>query len=315
MFRQMVTTLLALSCLGGLIGICNLILRFLFKRRIPTVIYRSLWVIMLCRLIVPFFFKAPFSLFNWLTVGSSTFYSFSSNTTGESPFWKTVFLIWLGIGIILALTICILYILASRHYTLSGRLVKSVSLDEMIDKLKLRQKVTMLKSTNMDSPILAGIIHPKIVLPDRFHYDSQIIISILLHEGIHIKRFDNLKKLLFLFCLCIHWFNPIIWICCFAFSKDIEMSCDEAVIKVIGDEFREQYANTLLDLAKTDSGLNSAIIVGFGKAFIKQRIFAIMNSKKYSKILTIIATAFVVSITILIAFIRWKTKVKRAQTT
>ncbi|HBC26194.1 MAG TPA: hypothetical protein DC013_02155 [Ruminococcaceae bacterium] len=301
MFRQTIMTLLTISCLGGIIGICTLILRLLFKRRIPAAIFRICWIVMIFRLIVPFFFRTPFRLFNGFMAGNAMFYSISFNMTEEPLFWKAVFLIWLSVAIVLALAVCIIYILVSRHYTLSGKWIKSVSLDEMVNQLKLKQKVMMLKSANIDSPILVGVFHPKIVLPDRFHNDSQTVISVLFHEGIHIKRFDNLQKLIFLFCLCVHWFNPIIWICYFAFSKDIETSCDEAVIKVIGNGFRMQYANTLLGLAKSHSGLNSAIMVGFGKAFIKQRIFAIMNPKKHSKILTIIVTVFIISITILIA--------------
>lgn len=102
---------------------------------------------------------------------------------------------------------------------------------------------------------------------------------ILQHEYVHIRRFDNMTKLIAAAALCIHWFNPLAWAMYFLFNRDLELACDESVVRGLGPEGRKAYALTLIDMEERRSGL-SPMYSGFSKNAIEERITAIMKMKK-----------------------------------
>lgn len=131
-------------------------------------------------------------------------------------------------------------------------------------------------SENADSPFLLGIIKPKIILPTTLYgKDNGYIIS---HELCHMKSLDNLSRLL-AFCICaIHWFNPFVWIFLKIYLRDMELACDEKVIKNYDDTQKKAYALTLVESKKE---MNS-LISGFGSSGLARRIRGILSYRRIS---------------------------------
>jgi len=119
------------------------------------------------------------------------------------------------------------------------------------------------------SPFVMGIFRPRIYLPGGLGGKEQEYI--ILHEKFHIRRLDHVAKPTAFAALCIHWFNPLVWVAFILFCKDMEMSCDEAVIKKLGEAVRADYAGSLLALSAKRRILRG-IPVDFGEGDTKGRI-------------------------------------------
>ncbi len=119
------------------------------------------------------------------------------------------------------------------------------------------------------SPFVIGLVRPKIYLPSDL--SAQEREYILLHEKHHLCRGDHVVKLIAFIALSIHWFNPLIWIAFVLAGKDMEMSCDEAVVSKLGGDIRADYAATLLRLA-TGRPILAGMPLAFGKGDPKGRI-------------------------------------------
>lgn len=129
----------------------------------------------------------------------------------------------------------------------------------------------------LDTAFVMGIFHPKIYLPSNLPAEEQTYI--MAHEQHHIRRFDHVFKLLAYFALCVHWFNPFVWAAFILSGKDMEMSCDEAVIKRLGPEIRADYSASLLRLA-THKKIIAGMPLAFGEGDTKGRI---VNMAKWKK--------------------------------
>lgn len=129
------------------------------------------------------------------------------------------------------------------------------------------------------TPLTSGILKPRIILPKQMNYaNNQTLDFVLTHEMVHINSFDNLLKLFMLVALVVHWFNPLVWVM-FLLNKDIEFSCDEKVMSILGEEYRADYATTLISLAEENNPFSMTICSGFGKTKIEKRIVNIMKFK------------------------------------
>lgn len=122
-----------------------------------------------------------------------------------------------------------------------------------------------------------GVLRPRIYLPTTLteterHY-------ILLHEQTHIRRGDHVLRLLAFLALSLHWFNPLVWCAFFLSEKDMEMSCDEAVMRQMGTDLRAAYSASLLNLASGKKVFAGAPL-GFGEGSVKSRIKNIMRYQK-----------------------------------
>ena len=139
-----------------------------------------------------------------------------------------------------------------------------------------------------------GIFYPKIYLPSNLNAAERSYI--LLHEQTHIKRLDHIFKIISFLVLCVHWFNPFAWIAFFLSGKDMEMSCDEAVIRRLGDEVKKDYSASLLTLA-TGRRIVSGTPLAFGEGDTKGRIKNVLNYKKprvWAVLIALPAVVFVV---------------------
>ena len=102
-------------------------------------------------------------------------------------------------------------------------------------------------SNRISGAFVLGLFRPDIYLPEGLGEEAQRFV--LLHERTHIKRYDHVWKLLAYFCVCLHWFDPLVWVCFALFCRDVELACDEAVTAALSDSARCDYAETLLRLS------------------------------------------------------------------
>ena len=140
----------------------------------------------------------------------------------------------------------------------------------------------------VDTPFCFGVFRPRIYLPSSLGEREREYI--LLHEKHHIRRGDHVMKLLAFLALCLHWFNPLVWVAFVLAGKDMEMSCDEAVMKQMDGDIREEYSLSLLQLA-TGRRLLGAAGLSFGEGDPKQRIRNVMNYKKPGFWVVVVAIA------------------------
>ena len=112
----------------------------------------------------------------------------------------------------------------------------------------------------------------------------------------HIRRFDSITKLVLIAVLCVHWFNPLVWVMYILANRDIELSCDEAVVRLFGETTKAAYARALISMEETRSGL-TPLCNNFSKNAIEERITAIMKIKKASIFSLVVALALVVGVT------------------
>lgn len=127
------------------------------------------------------------------------------------------------------------------------------------------------------TPFVMGLFRPKIYLPSTLSEKEREYI--LLHERYHIKRGDHLIKAVSFLALCVHWFNPLVWVAFVLSGKDMEMSCDEAVIRAAGEDIRADYSASLLSLA-TGRRIIAGTPLAFGEGNAKGRIRNLLHWKK-----------------------------------
>ena len=133
------------------------------------------------------------------------------------------------------------------------------------------------QSEKVCSPFVLGIIKPKIYLP--YHMDSREMDHVIAHEQTHIRRKDHLWKPLGFLLLTIHWFNPLMWLSYILLCRDIELACDEKVIRKMGNEQRADYTQALV-ACSVNRRVIAACPLAFGEVGVKERVKSVMNYKK-----------------------------------
>ena len=139
---------------------------------------------------------------------------------------------------------------------------------------------------DIKSPFVVGLLRPKIYLPCDLGKKEQEYI--ILHEQHHIKRLDHIVKALAFLALTVHWFNPLVWLVFVLAGKDMEMSCDEAVIRKIGSDVRADYSASLLTLA-TGRRIIAGTPLAFGEGDTKGRINNLAKWKKPAVLIVVLA--------------------------
>lgn len=166
-------------------------------------------------------------------------------------------------------------------------------LAEWLALRRILRPLKILRSARAASPLSMGVLRPCIILPEKMDMSDERFRYILAHEYIHVCRFDMLWKLLALCGVCIHWFNPMSWVMLFLLNRDLELSCDEMVLRYTAGADRAEYAGSLLDMAEQNRSF-SLIHNYFGKNAIEERILSIMRYKKTS-ILSLISASVIVA--------------------
>lgn len=311
-----------MSMAAGILIIGIVLFRLLFVRRIPKKTMVILWGIVVLRLLLPFIITFPFSGITALVTEKlgtvSDDYSFGTVVVTSADlgmgnakgiFWTVEMpqrLCWSDIltGLYLAgaAAMCIgsiyLYLRDSRLFRESlpmekmekERLLRLAG--EVNTEWKRLEKIDFRISDRTATPITYGVFRTAIVFPKGIWLKEEREVTFcLLHELVHIRNHDNLKKLVVHLALCIHWFNPLVWVMYVLFNRDVELLCDEtAVHRGMAD--RQGYALALLSMAeRRAAGFHTAL--GFGKNAVKERILAVMTAGK-TKISSVIVAVLAV---------------------
>ncbi|MCR4949766.1 MAG: M56 family metallopeptidase [Solobacterium sp.] len=265
-------------------------------RVLPRRFVVFLWVIPLIRMCVPLSLNSPFSVMRALTAfcgrtvpfyqGDLTvsamnviaqadgYFPLLFRSVALEKFFAAAGMFWLA-GMAAVLMLCAGAYLSVRKEARQARLLR--------DNIWLSEKA--------ESPFVCGIVHPRIILPAS--YAEKQIRCILLHENMHIRRKDNLTRLIGFMAAAVHWFDPFVWIFLKCFLADLELACDEAVSEGFSEEQRKEYALALLDGEESRNLLVSA----FGGARLRTRIDRILN---YRRVTALSAAAFVLVLAVMI---------------
>ena len=129
----------------------------------------------------------------------------------------------------------------------------------------------------LETPFVLGLVRPKIYLPTLLEDKEREYV--LLHENAHIRRFDHVTRIAAYAALCIHWFNPLVWLAFWASGKDMELSCDENAVRGMGLEERKGYSSALLRLS-AGKRMKCPTPLAFGEGDVKGRIKSILSYRK-----------------------------------
>lgn len=298
MFYTFFPNLLNMSLTASVVIVFVSLLRLLLKKA-PKVISYALWGIVLFRLLCPISIESGLSLFGLLdtpvatsgTLTSSIEYIPNDIVHMEYP---SVVLPAPGIGevisetlpqgeeqlvadpleapVAIATVIWMAGVLCMGIYAVVAYLCLR---RKLVTASRLRENIYL--ADGITSPFVLGIVRPKIYLPSSLGEREQPYI--VMHEQHHIRRLDHIVKVLAFIALSIHWFNPLVWIAFQMASEDMEMSCDEAVVRKMGSHVLADYTASLLSLA-TGRHVIAGMPLAFGEGDTKGRIRNLANWKK-----------------------------------
>lgn len=189
--------------------------------------------------------------------------------------------VWLSGMILCAAFFAVSYLRCSFEFQTSLP-VHNEFANQWLKENRLIRPISVRQSDRIPAPLTYGIFKPVILMPKNTDWENKTQLQfIFLHEYIHICRYDAVTKLVSAFALCIHWFNPLVWVMYVLFNRDMELACDESVIQKLGESSKSIYAHMLIRMEAEQSGL-LPFCNGFSKNAIEERITAIMKVKKTS---------------------------------
>ena len=266
--------------------------RALFCRRITHGVFRLVWLAVAARMLVPVPLSTPSGLpsfASWLA--SSGFASFAlagggsdsvvptsqgaAASVGDGDAAGILFAVWLSGAAVCAAFFTVRYLCAL------GRTVPLGEADDRavlrwLGEVRLRRRVRAAWS-DVGTPAVRGVFRPVVLLPMWFPLlDEGSKLTALEHELVHIRRFDTAAKALLLCAACVQWFNPLAWAVVSIGFCDIELACDEAVLRGAPPKGRSAYARLLVDVADLRQGSLTSLSGG-GYASLRKRIFAAMR--------------------------------------
>lgn len=162
----------------------------------------------------------------------------------------------------------------------------------------VRYRDNIFQSDNVPSPFVLGIIKPRIYLP--FRLDGQVLEHVVAHEQAHIHRRDHWWKPLGFLLLTIHWFNPLMWLAYVLLCRDIELACDEKVIKELGSDQRADYTQALVSCSVSRRTI-AVCPLAFGEVGVKERVKSVMNYRKPA--FWVVAVAVIACVVVAICFL------------
>ena len=309
-------SLFQMSVAGGVLILFIVVIRALAIHRLPKTTFLALWMIAALRLLLPFSIPLTFNIHIGLDVFSDVVQelpsgNIASTLPGDSPpsydigtavpspateHISTFEILWLVGVLLLAIYFSISYFRSMRKFRMSIP-DNTPYIQNWLTAHQISRPLAVRSSDLISSPLTYGILHPVILLPKKLDRNDQVALKyVLTHEYVHIRRFDAITKILFAAVLCIHWFNPLVWVMYVLANRDMELSCDAWVIRMMGEKNRSSYALMLIKMEEKRSGM-SALYSHFGKNAISERIEAIMKFKKTSILACAFALVLVVGAT------------------
>lgn len=323
--------LLSLGC--GILILLILLARRVSARRLPRRVITLLWAVCAMRMIIPFSLELPvLSTKEAVAADEPTVIIYPADFAGDiapaaaykpdvipavgkssvkdeavkSPSRKTrkfpAKALLLGIWLCGAAGMLVFFgidLVKSLNKVRTGAEPQNPYVWEWLSHHKTLRRIRIRTCGSVGSPLTYGVLRPVIVITEAADRSvTETLNYILTHEYMHIRHFDSALKLLLAFALCIHWFNPLAWVMFRTTAKDIELACDEDVIRALGVSERRGYAKTLIF---TEAGGNELLFSDLKTNTIEERIVAIMKYKKLSAVSVAVAAVIAVT-TALCAF-------------
>lgn len=306
-------SLVQMSLSGGAFVLFIVVVRALALHRLPKRMFAVLWVLATLRLLLPFSIPLRLSMFApvenlpvvgaYLAAGGASIPGVPAvgmpNGAGASAGTASsavLPMVWMAGAAVMSAYFTACYVRARRRFC-GSRPDDSPPVCRWMAGRTLRRPLQVRKSALVSSPLTYGILRPVILLPeDMERSDESALTYILTHEFIHIRRLDGVAKLMFAAALCVHWFNPLAWILYILANRDLELSCDEAVLNTLSGREKASYALTLINMEEARSRCLS-LYSHFSKLAIEERIEAIMKYKKGTVLAAVLAAALVLGAT------------------
>ncbi len=312
-------SLTLMSLHGGILIGVILLLRAFCENRLPRTTFLILWGVALLRLLVPFPIQTQFSIYSlvgwqtvwensagdlgavidsgWLQIMENPLMPYSEDISAHPPCSDmdtsaVIAIVRWGGTLLCALLFFALYQICARRFRCSLP-VQNEYVRRWVSGHRLRRPVSARQSDRATTPLTYGILKPVILLPRELEQlEEEKMEYILQHEYRHICRFDGIWKFLMIPAVCLHWFNPMVWIMYFMLSRDIELACDESVLRHFGVAAKKPYARLLLEMSE-EKQLYKPLYNAFGRDATDERIRAIMTYKKKTFV-TILAAIMMV---------------------
>lgn len=311
-------SLLQMSFSGAVMILAITVIRALAIHRLPKKTFLALWYMTLLRLLLPCSVPSVFSIYS---IAKRLAPAVQKNQTGYFPLSQadripvttvtsvpnTVpapapdaispwLIVWLA-----GMTVCAVFFMIAYG---RGRSLFSISvpvdnafIHAWLDSHHIRRPVSVRASDRIAAPLTYGVFRPVILLPKNMASGSGDVLPFVLeHELVHIRRFDAVTKLLLTVAFCVHWFNPAVWVMYMLANRDMELACDEAVIRLCGEHTKSAYALALIYMEEVKSGL-VPFCNHFNRNAIEERIIAIMKMKKTSLTAVCTATVLIAGVT------------------
>lgn len=306
-------SLLHMSFAGAVMILAVTVIRALVIYRVPKKTFIVLWGITLARLLIPFSAPSAFSIYTFFgkkepiisnvgdtavtTLGPAiqegpmtTVPNYSSHSEGAVPIWP---IIWAIGALLCAVVFIITYWKCYKEFQTSLPINNEFTRN-WLSSHRMKRSIQIRQSELVSAPLTFGILRPVILMPKTTDWnDEKTLQYVLAHEFVHIRRFDTITKLILLIALCVHWFNPFVWVMYVLANRDIELSCDETVLRVFGENTKASYARTLIGMEEIKSGI-TPLCNNFSKNALEERMTAIMKTKK-STVLSIALAVLIVA--------------------
>ena len=330
--NEFMKILLSLSVSGALLLILILGLKPLYKNRFSKRWQYYIWIIVALRFLLPFtpnttIVGSLFEKFDTAAItneiptipnvpvqvspGNNEAEPIQTNrdmtaAAALEPFNKYVclFFIWSALALILFVRKITVYQGFIQYIKAGNKEVSDIKILNLLsdceEKLNIKTRVELSRNSLIASPMLIGFFRPRIILPISELEDRELS-YIFVHELIHYKQRDMFYKWLIQIVVCVHWFNPFVYLLEKEVNKSCELSCDEKVISVLDDTARREYGDTLISFLKSNNLYKSSlasVTLTEGAEQLKERLGAIMNFKSKTKtirVLTVILTLFILS--------------------
>lgn len=325
--NDFIKILLSLSVSGTLLFVFILGLKPLYKNRFSRRWQYYIWIVVALRFLLPFtpdttivgslFEKFDTAATHEITASPNVPVSANPDNSNAEPMqtnrettdtamreplniYICLFFIWSTLALVLFVRKITVY-QGFIHYIKAGnREVSDLKILNLLsdceEKLNVKARVELSCNSLIASPMLIGFFRPKIVLPVGELEDKELS-YIFMHELIHYKQRDMFYKWLIQIVVCAHWFNPFVYLLEKEVNKSCELSCDEKVISLLDERARREYGDMLISFLKSNNLCKNSfasVTLTEGAEQLKERLGAIMNFKKKTKI--IVTASFMAAI-------------------
>ena len=265
-------SLLQMSFAGGILILAVIVIRALAINMLSKKTFNALWGISVVRLMVPISIPSAFSVYSLMGShahgnGSQTIHVLPigsiragsiTNAANTVSAWTIV---WAAGVLVCAVFFSLAYWKCRKEFQTSFPVGNDFT-KNWLSVHQQRRRIFIRQSSRFSAPLTYGVFHPVILMPTSTKWENTDSLEyVLAHEYVHIRRFDSIRKLVLIVVLCVHWFNPLVWGMYVLANRDIELSCDEAVVRLFGENAKMAYARALISMEETRSGLTPLVTI------------------------------------------------------